>query len=278
MIMKLRIKESLNDQIKNIYLYIGGYLRKILKVKRMGTSEPSTVSMELQFKDDFEFFDYNRWRIGQPWGKFHPGYPNQWYGEDSVYIENKHLVLDNRYQPVQLSPYDSTKKYDIPYSVGLITSYESYGYGYYEFESKLPDGIGLWPAIWLSCVDSWPPEIDITESYSDKNGDYKDKLESNLHFNLGEKKSSSGARSHPIYRSKDRIKFSLWWTKDFIKVYYNGYLVRVITSNDTLQWFIDKKMIIILNNGMRPEFDNIQPREEKVSISKFEIYSVKYWI
>ncbi len=276
--MKLRIKESLNDQIHNIYLYLSGYLRKILKVKRMGTSEPFTGTMKLQFEDNFEFFDYNRWRIGQPWGKFHPEYPNQWYGEDSVYIENKHLVLDNRYQPVQLSTWDSPKKYDISYSVGLITSYESYGYGYYEFEAKLPDGVGLWPAIWLSCVDSWPPEIDITESYSDKNGEYKDKLESNFHFNLGESKTSSGARSHPIYRSKELIKFSLWWTKDFIKVYYNGYLVRVITSKDSLQWFRDKKMTIILNNGMRSDFDNIQPKEEKVSISKFEIYSVKYWI
>ena len=273
----MRIKESIKDRIINFFLIIGSKLRKLFKITKQGNHEPDRDKMKLVFQDNFQKFNTSTWRVGQPWGLFHPGGPYQYYGKDSVYIENQHLVLDHRYKPTQMTAWDNPKVYDIPYSVGLITSYDDYGYGFYEFECKLPKGVGLWPAVWLSCVDSWPPEIDINESYSDGNGDYRSKLETNFHYNLGENKESAGAREHSIYAVDKRIKFSCWWTKDFIKIYYNGYLVRVITSENILKWYRDKRMLIILNNALREEFLDKQPKVENEVISKFEIYSVRYW-
>ena len=69
----------------------------------------------------------------------------------------------------------------------------------YKFECKLPKGVGLWPAIWLSCDKTWPPEIDILEAYSNEKGDYKNDLQSNFHYDFDKNKKSSGARNHPVY-------------------------------------------------------------------------------
>lgn len=269
----MRINESLKDRVSNSILNIWTSIKVKIFKRVNGRCLPDKSKMNLIFEDTFSKFDKDVWRIGQPWGLFHPGGPYQYYGDTSVYIEDNHLVLDQKYKPTTLTTWENNNTYHIPYSVGLITSYKSYGYGLYEFDVKLPEGKGLWPAVWLSCDVSWPPEIDINESYSDDNGSYKNKLESNFHFNFNENKDSSGARSHVVFDDKSIIKMSCWWTKDFIKIYYNGHLVRQITSDNTLKWFRDKNMIIILNNAIRPEYSDKIGKQ----ISKFHIYSVRVW-
>lgn len=268
----MRINESLRDRMFNIMLNIWTFVKvKIFKIVN-GECLPDTSKMNLVFEDTFKTFDKNVWRIGQPWGLFHSDYPYQYYGDSSVYIEDNHLVLDQKHKPTIITTNENNTYY-LPYSVGLITSYKSYGYGLYEFNVKLPEGKGLWPAVWLCCETSWPPEIDINESYSDDNGNYKNKLESNFHFNLKENKNSSGARSHVVFNNESKIKLSCWWTKDFIKIYYNGHLVRQITSDSTLKWFRDKNMLIVLNNAIRSEYSDKIGKQT----SKFNIYSVRVW-
>ena len=176
----MRLKESVKDLIINAFLYT-----KSLVSSFFGTSEKSnsniTSKMKLIFEDNFESFNKDVWRIGQPWGKFHPEPPYQYYGDESVFIQNDCLILNQIYSPKQLTTWENPKVYDIPYSVGLVTSYESYGYGFYEFEVELPYGSGLWPSVWLSCVNSWPPEIDILEAYSNDNSNYKNSLFTTRH-------------------------------------------------------------------------------------------------
>lgn len=269
----MRINESLLDFLSNLVLSFWNFIKiKIFKVK-FGNSEPSTSNMKILFEDNFESFDTDVWRVGQPWGLFHPSATYQYYGDSSVYIEESHLVLDQKLKPAKLKNWESDKIYEIPFSVGLITSKKSFGYGFYEFVVKLPNGAGLWPAVWLTCDVTWPPEIDINESYSDENGDYRNNLQSNFHFNFDEDKQSTGARNHIVYSDEDKIKMSCWWTEDFIKIYYNGHLVRQITCEETLLWFRNNNMIIVINNGIRPEYANSITEQ----ISKFHIYSVRYW-
>jgi beta-glucanase (GH16 family) len=268
----MKLKESVKDLIINAFLYTKALIRSFIG-KREKNNSNITSKMELIFEDNFQSFNKDVWRIGQPWGKFHPGSPYQYYGDESVFIQNDCLILNQIYSPKQLTTWEDPKVYDIPYSVGLVTSYESYGYGFYEFEVELPYGSGLWPAVWLSCVDSWPPEIDILEAYSNNKCNYGSNLQSNFHFNMGDTKESSGARNHPVSSSYDKLKLGCWWSKDFIKIYYNGHLVRQITSDYIIKWFRDKKMLVILNNAIRPEYT----KGIESQISEFKIHSVKVW-
>jgi hypothetical protein len=272
----MKIKESLKDRIINSLLYKINWFRcKVLRIKSQGNQEPKTYEMNLVFYDNFKKFDDKIWRVGQPWGQFHPEYAYQYYSKDAVSIKDNSLVLGQFYSPKKLKFQDNSQIYDIPQAVGLITSYDSFGYGFYKFECKLPKGMGLWPAIWLSCDKTWPPEIDILEAYSNEKSDYKNDLQSNFHYDFDQNKKQAGARNHPVYSNSDKISLGCHFTKDFIKIYYNGYLVRQITSDDILKFFRDKKMIIILNNAIRAEYkDKLELINQK---SEFLIYNVSYY-
>ncbi|WP_232307484.1 glycoside hydrolase family 16 protein [Sphingobium chungbukense] len=39
------------------------------------------------------------------------------------------------------------------------------GYGQYEWEARMPNRRGSWPAFWLISTSGWPPEIDIYEGF-----------------------------------------------------------------------------------------------------------------
>jgi len=264
------IKESIKDRLVNSFLYVKSFIRSYIGKNEISNSD-ITSKMELILEDNFKSFNTKTWRIGQEWGLFHSGNAYQYYGEDSVFIKDDCLVLNQIYSPKKLSNWESDKVYDIPYSVGLVTTYDSYEYGFYEFDVELPYGTGLWPAVWLSCVDSWPPEIDILEAYSNEKSKYGFKLQTNFHYGL--KDIAAGARNTPVYKPLDRLKLGCYCTKDFIKIYYNGHLVRQITSDKILKWFRDKKMTVILNNAIRPEY--IKGIESQVS--EFKIHSVKIW-
>lgn len=51
---------------------------------------------------------------------------------------------------------------------GMIATSESWAqtYGYFEITARIPEGVGYWPAFWLTSAGiGWPPEIDIFEAY-----------------------------------------------------------------------------------------------------------------
>jgi beta-glucanase (GH16 family) len=60
------------------------------------------------------------------------------------------------------------------YTSGILTTQGSFSqkYGYFEIRSKIPIGIGVWPAFWLLADDGgWPPEIDVMEGRGQQRGD-----------------------------------------------------------------------------------------------------------
>lgn len=267
------------DKLYNFYLTMNSYRRKFFRVEHQKKLKPKNVS-HLIFFDEFRRFDDTSWSIGQPWGKFHPDALYQYYGniEDGI-IESSHegLKLHQKYKPKNFSYQE--KDITIPYSVGLIVSKKSFGYGYYQCDATLPKGKNLWPAIWLSDHKSWPPEIDILEAYSDASGRYKDRLETNIHYGIKDvNKTSSDSHKHPLaHNISESHRYAVLWSVDKIEFYYDGFLVRRVTNKKVLEWFnkSDIKMTWILNNAIRQDSDINNLQDSVFIIHNVKVYSLK---
>jgi beta-glucanase (GH16 family) len=87
-------------------------------------------------------------------------------GLDPFRIADDDLAIVAKPTPPDLLPKLSGR----PYESGVVTTQPSFSqrYGYFEARAKLPEGKGLWPALWMLPSDmSWPPEIDVMESIGD---------------------------------------------------------------------------------------------------------------
>jgi beta-glucanase (GH16 family) len=265
----------MKDNLINKFLNVRARVLTTVNPRYIGTDEPDTSRMKVVLTDYFRVFDKFKWRIGQPWGIMHPGAQHQYYGEQSVTTTEYGLILSHQYSPEYKSHYSLESPVLVPYSVGLISSIDSYRYGFFQFNISLPFGIGLWPAVWLTSATTWPPEIDILEAYTDSMGLYKNRFETNIHYNLYPNNVDLGAQRHPL--ELHDITVSCWWTKDFIKIYYNGILVRQVTDKKILKWFENQRMIIVLNNGLQREHVDKQIQLKDIKLSKFIIHSVQIW-
>jgi hypothetical protein len=68
------------------------------------------------------------------------------------------------------------------------------------------------------------------------------------------------------------IEYTIWWEKDFIKIYYNGYLVRHITDKEVLN-NVNIAQSLIIGSGVESAFNtnNISP----LVINKVEVYQLQ---
>ncbi len=59
----------------------------------------------LVFEDQFDTFNTAIWQIGQPWGRLHPQFPHQFYGDGQVYASMGilHLLMEAKSEAVKLS-------------------------------------------------------------------------------------------------------------------------------------------------------------------------------
>jgi len=247
-------------------------LRYFFRKKSEGKLPIDLNQYKLKFIDEMKNVESlkKNWHIGQFWGNYHPKHLQQHYSENRIKIgphikgfDQKNLILETSLEPKRFNLENG--EINIPYGVGLIISENSFGYGYYEIEAKLPEGSALWPAIWLSAENSWPPEIDIMEGYTDNKRNYEYKslflknwqLQSNFHYGESvENHSSLGAKNHPLPISvtENFIKYSCLLEKNSIKIYYNNYLVREINDENILKWYRNTKMRIVLNNAIQQNF------------------------
>lgn len=273
----------------NFWLRIKSFLRYVLSLKTGNFDYRKLDDYKLVFEDDFKgsVLDLEKWRLGQPWGYFHPSFPYQYYGdnEEFAYVENNTLNLITKYKPKKFYSFKDSIHITISYGIGLIVSKADFGHGYYEIEAKMPKGVLLWPAIWLTAVKTWPPEIDILEAYSGKEGLYKNKkglknyeYQPNIHYGFVENntKSSYGAISCPLPGNPQErfVKYAVLWEKDIMKFYYDGYLVFQTKRKEILEYFNAEnvRMSIILNNAYHPSVDGT-----KYPDSVFQVKSVKYF-
>lgn len=279
----------MGDNLVNAWLRAKSYYRLFKNAEPTDQGPPGTEFYTLKFEDNFtgNTIDTSKWLLGQPWGPFHPQHLHQYYGDttDFINVQNGQLELYTRYKPKRFYNFKDSLYITIPYGIGLVFLKTPLKYGYYEMEAMLPQGNYLWPAIWITAVKTWPPEIDILESYSGKDGTYANEFrlrnsenQPNVHYGFVEDKtkSSYGAFSYPIPNepTKRFVKYGLHWTEKFIKVYYDGYFVFQCTQKDILAYFNkpDVEMNVILNNALQSDVMGL-----KLEPSVFKIRSVKYF-
>jgi len=155
----------------------------------------------------------------------------QSYTQNNAYIKDGALVIEARKEDIT-EPSGETYHYT---SSKLITKgKKSWKYGKFEIRAKMPQGQGIWPAIWMMPEDepfygTWPKcgEIDIMELL----GHEPDKIYGTIHF--GEPhKESQGTYTLPEGQTfaDDFHVYSIEWEPGEIRWYIDGKLYHV--AND----------------------------------------------
>jgi beta-glucanase (GH16 family) len=119
----------------------------------------------------------------------------------------------------------------LPYSSGMLASYDHFyfQYGYIEIRAKVPQGKGLWPALWLLAQDPQSAEeIDLMELL----GQDPHTVYTTLHYQLDNKdKGVKGASIHGPDFSQDFHIFAVDWEWDKIVWYVDGSEVFRVTDH-----------------------------------------------
>jgi len=286
MLIKHILQRSLSNNLKNWHLQFKAWLlsRKSVEGERK-VLPPSDY--ELVFEDNFNKPKLSdEWIISQPWGEFHPDNLYQYWpkDDDCVYVSPDGLVLELRnysktFIKSELPPWQQKpelpEEFTIDWAAGLIYLKTPYKFGWFEANVQLPEDTSQWAAFWLCGNESWPPEIDVFESYTKDNPD-DIKIRPNIHWGSNEnntKKNYGAPRIHIKDPHKRYVQYAVHWTENFIKFYYDGQLVQVCENK---QMLLDNAFLqnVIFNNGIK-KIDGITSRQSAMLIKNFKIYQKK---
>ncbi len=135
---------------------------------------------ELVFADEFDGSDLSDDWVTCYWWQVDGGCTIasndelEWYRPEAVSVDDGALELT-----ASVDPQETTDGDVLPYQSGLVTTGHldndtddigfAFTYGYIEARIQLPEGDGLWPAVWLLSADRTSlPEIDLIEWYGSR--------------------------------------------------------------------------------------------------------------
>lgn len=202
----------------------------------------------------FQWCGYH-WHSAMEGGRIiHPDFPWYWYSSDTIMLaENNTLELSIRRNPKEVHHWDG-KTYNPQIEVATMRSDESFSFGTFSAEIKLPSGKNLWPSFWLTGTGNWPPEIDIMEAWSSHDSYFRMMIPqfpyiqpswrttTNVHYNNDKMEhKSTGSRNVPWIKQTrnpefNTIKYECEWLPDKITIKVNGKEVRK-TSEDICRMF-----------------------------------------
>lgn len=226
------------------------------------------------------------WITQERWGQIHPKKNFWWYDESCVNIcrGTNQLHLRTRYNPKYFVGIG-----EAPIGAGLVSCTEKFSFGIYSITAKLPKGKNLWPAFWMWSWDSWPPEIDVFEAYTNSKGSYfKPRFKSplgfwnvqtNVHYTEDDKNKMVGGKTK-FFGFKDPsdhfIKYTLVWERDYIKFFYDDILVREITDKKILSQLSNTTMNVVINNGVTEDANLSVVEESDFIIKNFKFTPIIY--
>ncbi len=223
------------------------------------------------------------WLTQERWGEIHPVKPKAWYDSEAVEIRGEQLILKTHKNPKYFPHLDIKSKI----GVGLVSCTTPFKYGKFEIEAKLPEGPYLWPAFWTWAFESWPPEIDIFEAYSNKKGSYFNWGKPHeliigkfwncaTNFHLGELPNNYdlGAQDHYWTWKNPKNNFNHYmmdWRPDRIDIFFNNKMVRSVRDKETLNIINSTTQNVIINNMVQSKHN-----EENPTYSEFIVNYFKY--
>lgn len=178
----------------------------------------------------------------------HPDQPWEWYSLATIRrLEDDSLAFYFEDNPKHVTYWDG-KIYHPRYEVPIIRTIESFDFGTFSAEIKLPQGNYLWPSFWLSGAGNWPPEIDVMEAWSNKDCYFRLfipqfpylspswRATTNVHFNNESLEHESvGSKDISIFKQPFNpsdwfTEFKVEWFPDRITFYVNGRVVRTVSG------------------------------------------------
>jgi beta-glucanase (GH16 family) len=192
-----------------------------------------------------------------------------WSRKENARVEGGHLIIEARKESYADAKFTSAR---------LVTRNKGdWKYGRIEVRAQLPDGMGLWPAIWMLPTEKkygiWPKsgEIDIAETV----GYTPDSVYQTIHtgsYNgmIGTQKVSL-VPVKKIYSSFHT--YSIEWTPASIQFMIDGVQHQIFnnTHQDTDKWPFDQFFHLVLNvavggdfGGKRGVDENVFPRQMRV--------------
>lgn len=223
--------------------------------------------------EEFEKFGF-RWRIGRSWGLAHPDHICYADGNVVQVFENE-IRLGLEYKPKCFT----TDQKTLMWGIGYVSSLQSFKYGTLKVDFILPQGQHLWPAIWVYDCETWPPEIDIVEAWT--NDVLKGKrcyrrvwkgipipftneiMPGLVMGNCAENKTGKSYRK--LFRGTCSSLLNtdggantcvLDWQPDEMIIMWNGHVIAREKDKEVLKWFNQSKgMQIHLNNYITNQFN-----------------------
>jgi len=166
-----------NDHRTNAASSPSASLRFASAPVRSGPSQPAGLNPSWRLAFDASFrgsrLDTSVWATCYPWMNAPSGCTNfgnseyEWYLPSQVRVSGGALQLVAQRMPTPGRTVHGTPK-EYSCRSGMVTTYPGFRfeYGYVQVVAQIPDGTGLWPALWLAASNLvWPPEIDILEHW-----------------------------------------------------------------------------------------------------------------
>ena len=200
------------------------------------------------------------WEVAMEGGMLlHPDYPFRWYDKSCAIINDDNVLeLTIKKNPKEIKDWAGVT-YNPEYGVGLIRSVQPFMYGTFSADIKLPEGENLWPAFWLTGENSWPPEIDMMEGWSKKNGGYfnltklKYNVTTNVHYreNPTEKKKSVGLERVPLKVMRKTpddhwYNYKVIWKPNEIIFYVDNKKIRTI-GEKVAKYLANEQMDVVFD-------------------------------